>query len=93
MTEQITLPNVDWDEDATLKSEGGRRLQRWGSVRLAKRMLWGIGNSAVYELILTGEIKAIKKGRARNAHWRVDLMSVWAYKQDVERRNREELGV
>ncbi len=79
-----TLPGQAWDEGSVLRSRNGSRLQRWGSVQDAGRMLWGYKKDVVYELIKAGEIKAIKRGRSRTHNWRVDLVSVWEFKQRVE---------
>jgi len=83
MPDQLNLPITSWEELGSVRSAGGRRLRRWGSVKEAGRMLWGYSKATVYVLIEAGEIKAVKRG-ARNCHWRVDLVSVWEYKTRVE---------
>lgn len=78
---QLELPLRSWTEGMTLRSQEGKPLRRWGSVREAREMLWGMDRHALYGLIGAGEIAGVKPGKASNSHYRVDLLSVWRYKQ------------
>lgn len=81
---QLLLPVEAWDEGAMLRAQGGKRLQRWGSVQMARKMLWGYGKDKIYLMIEAGEIFAVKGGAGRTASWRVDLVSVWEHKVRAE---------
>ncbi len=79
--EQLTLP-LSWTADETLRAPNGAKLRRWGSVATACRMLGGCDRHDLYGLIRGGLVKAYKLNVTRtNSHWRVDLLSVWEYKQ------------
>lgn len=84
MAEQMNLPALSWDEEASVRSEDGRKLRRWGSVREAQRMLWGVNKHEVYDLLRAGIIRAVRRPGGKTK-WRVDLVSVWEYKTKVEK--------
>jgi hypothetical protein len=91
MTEQLPFP-ARWDEGATVSTNDGRKLRRWGSVKEAGRMLWGYGDDTIYQLLHAGTIKGVRRP-GRNTKWRVDLVSVWEYKVKVEGgRMKDEVG-
>lgn len=84
MTDQMELPFTSWDEGSRLRTQSGKTLERWGSVRDAGRVLWGYDKKVIYTLIEAGEVVAHKRP-GRNCKWRVDMLSVWDYKQRVEK--------
>jgi len=81
--EQLEMPLRSWGERDSLRAQNGTRLKRWGSVKQACAMLWGCGKDKVHSLIEAGEIDGFKTG-ARNAPYKVDLLSVWEYKNQAE---------
>ena|GEM_PF-6931679 len=84
MASQTTpeLPGISWTEDTTMTTAKGSKLRRFGSVRMACRILDGCDRHMIYELKAAGVIRAYKhKAHRRNSHLRVDLLSVWEYKQ------------
>ena len=80
MQAQLDLP-MAWTADATLTTPKGQ-LRRWGSVKMAARMLDDCDREVIYDLIAVGSIRGFKRRPHRpNSHWRVDLLSVWEHKQ------------
>lgn len=79
--EQLELPLHAWDEGMELEARDGSRLRRWGSVGEMSRVLFGLERRACYYLIERGEVVGFKLGKASNSHYRVDLVSVWEYRQ------------
>lgn len=78
-----TPPTFSFYEDAYLTTpKAERKLQRWGSVAQAGKILDECDREIIYDLIATKEIRAYKRRPSRpNSHWRVDLLSVWEHKQ------------
>lgn len=66
-----------------LRAKEGKKLKRWGSVKEMSRMLFDLDRDACYRLIIGGDVIGFKRGTAVNAHYRVDLLSVWEYRQRV----------
>ena len=81
---QTELPLHEWTERDTLRTAAGKKLQRWGTMKQAQAMLWGLGWDKVRELLEVGEIKGFKTGTAKNSRMRIDLVSVWEYKHRME---------
>lgn len=82
---QLSLfPSHSWTEDSHLTVKGtDRKLQRWGSVEKACKILDDCDREVIYDLILIKSVKAYKKRPHRkNSHWKVDLLSVWMHKQN-----------
>lgn len=82
------LPTESWEEGLTLRTTTGRKLRRWGSVAQACRMLFDLRKGDLYLLIEAGEVEAVKRPplpgkRDRNQHYKVNLVSVWEYRQRV----------
>jgi hypothetical protein len=78
MASQMTLflPGVSWTDDTTLTTAQGSKLRRYGSVRMACRILDGCDRHTIYDLKEAGVIRAYKhKAHRRNSHLRVDLSS------------------
>lgn len=83
ISDQIPLPLSSWEEDSWLRSQDGKPLRRWGSVREAGRILWGYEKDTIYQLLRSGVVRGVKRP-GRTSNWRVDLMSAWEYKVRVE---------
>lgn len=76
------LPGLSWDEDRTLKRADGNPLRRWGTVEQACRMLDDCDRHDIYALRAAGHIHGYKlKPWAKNSKWKIDLLSVWQFKQ------------
>lgn len=76
------LPLFSWTEDQYLRTKQGGRLRRWGSVKEACAILFGCDRKAVYDLLEAELIEGRKlKPHRPNSHWRVDLLSVWEYRE------------
>jgi hypothetical protein len=84
MPEQLEMPLRSWSEGDTLRAQSGAALQKWGSVEQARKLLWGCGKNKVIELVRGGSIQGFKAGPAPNSPIKVDLVTVWRYKQEVE---------
>lgn len=81
-TEIHELPGLSWTEDATVATAKGGKLRRYGSVKKACAMLDDCDVKAVYCLVKIGSLRAYKLRPHRpNSHLRVDLVSVWEFKQ------------
>jgi len=77
------LPGLSWTEDATVATAKGGKLRRYGSVKKACEMLDDCDVKAIYCLVKVGSIRAYKLRPHRpNSHLRVDLVSVWEFKQN-----------
>jgi hypothetical protein len=82
MQQQLDLPNVSWTDGTTLIAKNGTRLQRWGSVRKACKILDDCDRQVIYDLKDSGQIAGYKLNpKASNSHLRIDLLSVWEHKQ------------
>ncbi len=81
--QMLRTPGQYWTEDATITNPRTQaNLRRWGSAREACRILDDCDVKLLYELIARGDIAAYKRRpHASNSHWRVDLLSVWKFKQ------------
>jgi len=76
------LPGMSWTEGNTLTTATGARLRRFGSVQMACKILDDCDRHVIYELRDSGLIKGYKRRSDRiNSHLRIDLLSVWEYKQ------------
>ena len=76
------LPGLSWTEDAMVAAGKGGKLRRFGSVAKACEMLDDCDVKAVYRLIQAGTIRAYQLRPHRpNSWYRVDLVSVWEFKQ------------
>jgi hypothetical protein len=76
------LPLFSWTEDRYLRTKGGGKLKRWGSVRDACRLLFDCDRKVIYDLLDAGLIEGRKLRPHRpNSHWKVDLLSVWEYRE------------
>ncbi len=83
----LELPGLSWTEDATVTAGKGGKLRRFGSVKKACQMLDDCDVKAIYCLVKVGSIRAYKLRPHRpNSHLRVDLVSVWEFKQNQLRR-------
>ena len=80
---ELLLPLSFWEEGMELKAQRGNKIKRWGSVAQACVML-DYAKDSIYGLIEAEEIVGRKRKAGRNAHWRVDLVSVWEYKMRVD---------
>ncbi len=79
---QLDLPNVAWTEGTHLVAKNGTRLQRWGSVQKACKILDDCDRQVIYDLKDSGQITGYKLNpKASNSHLRIDLLSVWEHKQ------------
>jgi hypothetical protein len=79
---QLDLPLESWTDGTTLVAKGGNRLQRWGSVKKACKILDDCDRQTIYDLRASGQIKGYKRNpQASNSHLRIDLLSVWEHKQ------------
>ena len=79
------LPLFSWTEEQFLRTKAGGKLKRWGSVDEACGILWGCDRKDVYDLIHTKLIAGRKlRPHRRNSHWKVDLLSVWRYRERQE---------
>lgn len=88
MASQTTplLPGLSWTEDTTLATASGAKLRRFGNVKMACKILDGCDRHTIYCLKDAGLIRAYKQRSDRpNSHLRVDLLSVWEYKQNQMR--------
>lgn len=76
------LPVASWTEDAYVVSpRTGKRLERWGSVKQACKILAYKDRESLYPLIRAGLVRARKNNPlAANSPWKVDLVSVWEHK-------------
>jgi len=76
------LPVASWTEDAyVVSAKTGRKLERWGNVRQACKILAYKDRESLTPLIRAGLIKARKNNPlAKNSPWKVDLVSVWEHK-------------
>ena len=85
MSEQLEitfpLPEKSWDEGMELPTKSGGKLRRWGSIREMSRILFDLDREACYLLIESEEVEGFKLGKARNSHYRVNLLSAWEYRQ------------
>jgi len=76
------LPGLSWEDDRTLKRSDGGTLRRWGTVEQACRMLDDCDRHDVYVLIGAKLVAGYKlKPWAKNSKWKIDLLSVWRFKQ------------
>ena len=63
-------------------TKSGTRLQRWGCVQRACKILDGCDRQVIYDLHAAGLIAAYKLNPTkRNSHLKVDLLSVWEHRQ------------
>jgi len=84
------LPGLSWDEDRNVKRKDGGSLRRWGTIDQACRMLDDCDRHDVYALIKSGHLLAYKlKPWAPNSKWKIDLLTVWQFKQSQLATRRE----
>jgi hypothetical protein len=81
-----SLPGVSWTEDNFITTSKGKRLSKRGSVQKACEILDGCDRSTIYDLLEAKVIRGYKAGIGKNAHWKVDLVSVWEHKQRQQHR-------
>lgn len=76
------LPGCSWTDDSHLVAKNGTRLQRWGNVEKACKILDGCDRQVIYDLYHSKQIRGYKLNPlASNSHLRIDLLSVWEHKQ------------
>ena len=82
MAAQLDLPLTNWTDGTTLVAKNGNRLKRWGSVRMACKILDDCDRQVIYDLRESGQITGYKLNpKASNSHLRIDLLTVWEHKQ------------
>ncbi|MEP3213798.1 MAG: hypothetical protein ABJQ29_11410 [Luteolibacter sp.] len=65
-----------------MKTVERAKLGEHGSVKMACEMLDDCDRHTIYHLLAAGLVKGFKQQPDRkNSHWRIDLQSVWEYKQ------------
>jgi len=86
MATQMELPLRAWDEGLELRTQDGTCIKRFGKISEMSRVLFDLDREACYRLIEDGKVDGFKRGEAHNAHYRVDLLSVWRYRKNTYKR-------